>query len=273
MEIIVNTNPLIRKFLRIHYMSSPREPTKDLFKFADFFTPNFYRAAQISDMIYGQDRRGVESALQLSLLDRNISRDDEYSKDFKDLLESIDIQSITTSTELVEAAKNKLIEDYAKFSNAISTWIEKIFGFKLPDRLDVILDMSPWFGQGVFISDDPPLVAVSIEKYETRDIGILLHETLHYLMRRNGMSGKMQGIDPVFEETLMDYFCPYGILDEKIGILGHEMDIEGHSKQQIRLRPLSAQLSKKMLPLMEEYYRICGNETIWDFLRKKGFDL
>ncbi|MEM3181036.1 MAG: hypothetical protein QXY86_01485 [Candidatus Micrarchaeaceae archaeon] len=253
-------------------MTSPREPTNDLFKFADFFTPNFYKAAKVSNMIYWQGQENAKSDLLLSLLDKNVSKKgkDERIQKIKGLLNDITLQTVIKDDKKLKTAKSALVKDYTKYDMAASSWIRKIFGFRLPDKLDVILDITPFFGQGMLISDNPPLVALSYPKYKTSNVSTLLHETLHYLIRKNGLRDKLLDSDPILEEALLDYFCPHGILDEKVGLLKHKLDLEKHHRQQVQQRPASKHLSDQLLPLLKEYYQICGTETIWEFLRRKN---
>jgi hypothetical protein len=273
MEIIVNTNVLIRKLMRVYNLSSPIEPTLRMLKYADFFGPDFYKASLVLRMLYGPRQQDVHTDVLVSLLDRNVSKDtkgDERANELRSLLEGINLQSMKIDAELSESAKNGLPRDYANIEAKASEWIKKIFGFELPERLDVIFDINPRSGQGLFISDSPPLIALSYPEYGISNVGVLLHEMMHFLISKNGMKARLRNADPMLEETLNDYFCPGGILDEKVGLLDKKMNLEAHQKEQVMFRPASRQLSDRLMPLMKEYLLICGDETIWKFLEKKG---
>lgn len=273
MEIVVNTNIFIRKLLRVYNMSSPREPTRRMFKYAEFFGPAFYNASQVFRMLYGPRQQDVHTEVLVSLLDRNLSmdiRDDERARAIRTLLDDIALHFSDADDRLMESAKRGLPADYAAIDAKASEWIRRIFGFELPERLDVIFDIAPMMGQGSCISDSPPLVALSYPEYGIQNIGVLLHEMIHYLISKAGMKERLRNSDPLLEETLADYFCPGGILDEKVGLLGQEMNLEDHQRQQVSFRPESKQLSDKLMPLMKEYLLICGDETIWKFLEDKG---
>ncbi len=73
------------------------------------------------------------------------------------------------------------------------------------------------------------------------------------------------------EESLLDYFVPYGILMERLGIYKKIKIAELYSKN-ITRRPYASSMPKRLLPYIEQYCKNHLNETIWEFLNKNGFD-
>lgn len=272
MKIVVNTNTLIRKFLRVYYMTSQREPTSDMFKFADFFSETFYKAAETAEVIHDLSRYDGEglSKVWLSLFDRNLqsSQSEERVKKIKSLLDQIDIPISEPNDATVSVSKKELLSDYEKYEAKIRNLIKRVFGFSLPESIDVILDIAPRFGQGKFLEENPPIIALSYQKYTSGCLSTLLHELLHYLISKNNMSSVLYAKDPNFEEALLDYFSPHGIFDEELGISG-KIDLEKHQAQQVQNRPASATISKKLLPLIKEYINKPQKETVWEFLKRK----
>ena len=161
-------------------------------------------------------------------------------------------------------------KDFSYKKDEISFWLRKIFGFKLPIKLDIVLDYFERKGiHGTSIISNPPLIALQLNKYRKSCVTIVLHELLHSLIREHRLLRTKKFQQRYFEEALLDYFVPYGILDEKIGLIKY-LDIEKHQIEQDRLRPYASNESRRLLPLIKEYYKICGKETIWSFLKEKG---
>ena len=74
-----------------------------------------------------------------------------------------------------------------------------------------------------------------------------------------------------FEEALLDYFCPYGIISEKIGLIKRST-LKDYHQHNIKSRPYSAKISGVPLPIIKDYYKNINNSTIWEFLNDKNFD-
>jgi hypothetical protein len=161
-----------------------------------------------------------------------------------------------------------LAEDFKNHEEKIGVWLLRIFGFKLPGKIDLVLDCTHGRNSnGSCLSPNPSIVSLQIESYNNGYPGVLLHELLHSLI---GKDGSIIGAAKNFEEALLDYFAPQGVLDEKVGLI-KTLDIDEHQKSQERGRPYSIEESRRLLPVIKEYYKICGEKTIWRFLEEKRF--
>ena len=120
--------------------------------------------------------------------------------------------------------------------------------------------------RGTSLSSNPSIIALQIYRYDKKIIGVLLHEFAHSLLKVSMPPNLTELKSAFFEDALLDYFAPYGILDMKIGLI-KSLDIEVHQKEQETLRPYSSGTSRMLLPIMKEYYPVCGEKTIWRFLK------
>lgn len=100
-------------------------------------------------------------------------------------------------------------------------------------------------------------------------MGVITHELLHSLIDKYEVLAPNDG--SYFEEALLDYFCPNGILAEKLG-LTKKMDIGYYHSRNTNMRPYSLEMSKRLLSHIEAYYNISPKETIWQFLSERGFE-
>ena len=268
MDLIINTNRAIRNFFLIRELFSRREPTSDMAKFAMFFNDNFRDASLIQNKINKLDSER-RNALFTLLLDRNINRADDSDPEIKSIISSLaDMQLEINSDESTSDAASMLAGQYKKLESNLASWISKIFGFDLPNHLDVLLYVGPFFGQGRYITANPPAVSLAFEEYKESKISVLTHELLHYLIEKSGIKTDLAAVGQSFEEALLDYFCPNGIMDEKLGLIS-KLDLDAHQRIQSALRPASKSSSEKLLPAIKEYYKQCGDTTIWDFLKRR----
>ncbi len=270
MELSVSTDLVIRKFLHIHYMASPKEPSSNLFKFSDFLSPKFKLAVDTYELACSKSAsHSVPDEIWLSLFDgKKPSNNPELSK-LRNMLQEIDMSMLSEENTVVATAKADLLSDFKKFEPQIKEKIKNIFGFDLQEKLFVILDIANGFSQGMTLSRNLPMVALSYPAYSRKIISVLLHEMLHTLITDN-LKVSLSLKDYNLEEALLDYFAPFGMLDDQIGLRSSKLDIEKHAIQQQNLRPKAASISKDILNIMKEYQNICGNITIWEFLENKG---
>jgi hypothetical protein len=167
--------------------------------------------------------------------------------------------------ELFKKMEEKITSEINEYWKQAGVWIKKIFGFELPDTLNILLDITERNGRhGLFISTNPPTIAIQVDKNDNlknRFITPILHETLHVLLNQREMGG---------DEALLSYFAPHGILDMKLG-LEPEISIDELHRFQVANRLNIKPELDRLLPYIKEYYKICGEKTIWDFLKEKGY--
>ncbi len=270
MELAIETNRAIRTLYLISKLFSGRDPdmakfTQYMARYAMFFGDKLNNAALIQYMV-NKLKPNEMSELYNALFDKKISKTGKNPKIMEIVGSLTEMQLDMGPDKVVEEAAKKLLSRYKKLEDNLSYWVSKIFGFSLPKQLHVILHVGPFFGNGDYIYSNPPTIALAFDFYKDDVLGILVHEMLHYLIDKNGMKARLANIDANFEEALLDYFSPDGILDEKLGLIG-KFDLDFHQRMQVSLRHASYQISERLLPIIKEYYKQCENVTIWNFLK------
>jgi hypothetical protein len=160
------------------------------------------------------------------------------------------------------------MREWNKWENQIGIWMDRIFGFGLPERVEFVFNLhSEHFRSGSFLNSEPTIVSLQANGKDSGAISTLIHEILHAQISRNELLGDTPQAH-IFGEALLGYFAPDGMLDERIGISAH-VDIDQIYARNSAMRPSAANASLALLPAMKEYYWICGTKTIWQFLTEK----
>lgn len=272
MEIIFNTNQYIRKLIATTQMLGvPNSQANGLDP--RFFGKDFYTSTLIFKEIGRISQSGKEKQMWSAFLDRNIEATKKLGE-FANLISLAENLSIPLEGEgsgFFVGAKESLVKDFDDNEQGIGDWLRKIFGFELPGSIDIVLDRRhDKHTGGNSCKSDGILISLQLDGTDKSNVAILLHELLHSLIEKKAIIKRRGPENNYFEEALLDYFAPSGILDQRIGLV-KSLDVEEHQKWQAKLRPYSAEYSTKLLPVIKEYYGICGETTIWQFLKEKGF--
>lgn len=185
--------------------------------------------------------------------------------------------------EPLDAVAENLRENYKMAEEGIRREIRRIFGFELPERVSVVLSDSFYWqgGGGSFIAARKDDVLVSLEvslsmaknaREAKYSVPVLLHELLHGLIDNYGVIESAGSDKPSnwFEESLLDYFVPDGIMAYRLG-LRKERTLKECSERSSAFRPYAKDVSKELLPLIEEYSRMEDAPTVWKFLSETKF--
>ena len=283
MEVIFNTNERIRKLAGIWDMFGPPNSIgRMIARHANYFGDTVYAAAMISEKLdeiidnlsKKHIRRGTVWA---SLLDRNIAnlKKPRRVREIISSLDNLDVHLEDERSNHFKRITKELRKSAKSNEKEMAKWVTKIFGFELPQSIDIVLNTAPiaqHFSNGSAVSYDPFIITLDFYKYRKSVLAVVIHEVLHSLIRKHrSLKEKPRNGVRAFEEALLDYFVPDGMLAEKLGFV-HKLDVKQLQKKTEVNRRWASRESKKLLPTMEEYYKICGQETIWSFLRKKGFE-
>jgi hypothetical protein len=183
------------------------------------------------------------------------------------------------NAKLLKEVENKFKELYTGMEARLADEIKDMFGFGLPIYTTIAIsgafytDGKHCSGSHLFSTPDNLFITleVSYNIDMKRDMdtlfSVFIHELLHGLMGQKGLRIKRDG--DYFEEALLDYFAPYGLLAQKLGLARVESAEKCYSVN-IRNRPYSRTMGQRLLPYMKEYYK--GHDsTVWRYLAKRGF--
>ncbi len=167
--------------------------------------------------------------------------------------------------------------EYVNYRNAIRDQIKSIFGFGLPDKLYVVLNsnLTPYSGNGCRVYSSTSICAIGINipigtgrLPESKEyVFVLIHELLHVLIAKHV---KLIRKD-YFEEALLDYFVPHGIITNNID-RSSNLSIEESFRINAQNRPYSIEISKKLMPVIKTYLDSGMKISIWQFLKENGFE-
>ncbi len=189
------------------------------------------------------------------------------------LLQNLKIPLLKETDLLFKKLEKEIDVSIKVYENKINTWFYKIFGFNLPKKVTMILaeNYNSNSSAASFLTNNPIILGNIInENYKSANeiIDVLQHELLHSLIfRQNSLKLKENNN---FEEALLDYFAPFGMLSSKVGLIDN-YNLEKQWKKANSLRPYASTESNELLPVMKRYQKVCGRMTIWNFLYKNGF--
>ncbi len=275
MKIIYRTDAMARKLLLIYQLFSSRS-INGLKSYSQFFGKDFFIAAQIHNEVFSNLNRADSQKLRLAMLSNEPIKDRsllERKENATRLLQNLKIPLLKETDLLFKKLEKEIDVSIKVHENKINTWFYKIFGFNLPKKVTMILaeNYNPNFSAASSLTNNPVIFGSIInENYKSANeiIDVLQHELLHLLIfRQNSLKLKENNN---FEEALLDYFAPFGMLSSKVGLIDN-YNLEKQWKKANALRPYASNESNKLLPVMKRYQKVCGRMTIWDFLYKNGF--
>jgi hypothetical protein len=271
MKLIYRTDKELRNLVAVNQMFGPPDsPFRRADGYASFISKEFYIAAQVA-ALYCALGREEQEAIWLSLLgDRSVKiplSGEEFSR-LRKLLSEVESPLDEAAFKKVKRFSGMLQENIEK----ADYWTRKIFGVPLPEEVIIIPFGCPisWSNSGTCLVRSPVVVGMTMGYRDHRAyLAVILHEVLHALVGPRIKQPVPPRPENCFEEALLDYFVSDGILAEKAGFLD-KLDLNNLKRENARYRGWAAEESEKLFPVMKEYYPICGEKTIWEFLREKG---
>ncbi len=267
MELVFNTNKHLRKLVAVWDLFGPPDAPANRLD-PRFFGKDFNTSAAIS----AEMRKYEKGDLWVAFLDKNMHESENAARfpDLRDMLTTLNIPMEDDDSKFFKEVKASLVADFKKHEEDIEVWLERIFGFKLPVEVNLVVDH--YYAKntgGSSLSSDPAIVSLRMREYANEYVGVLLHELLHSLVRKAKIFATSSMGNGSFEEALLDYFAPAGLLDWKAGLIA-SLDVIEHQRRCERLRPYASGNSRMLLPFIQEYSTICGEKTIWQFLKEKS---
>jgi len=108
------------------------------------------------------------------------------------------------------------------------------------------------------------------DRYVSNLIAVIMHEMLHALILRHRIINRGKDRGEYFEEAVLDYFVPHGMLAQKLKII-EKGSVKDYYEYNLKNRKYAEKVSKELLPAMEEYEKLNAKSDIWTFLKAKGF--
>lgn len=239
-------------------------------------TKNYRAAEQFRHMI-----RRIRDDKRVKIIEILASNDDVVAKlryiGCAELVTVLNRFEIPTAVNLSFAQyRLRLENDWSDNEMAIERLLKEIFGFSLPGKISIALSESYFHNGGNCYSSDPIIIALytNISKnkkgaaHKVSQLALLLHELLHALIRRSNIVIDSKE-EREFEEALLDYFVPIGILAGRLGLI-EKRHITEYRNINLKARKHFDKVSARLLPYIERYDD--RNETIWNLLSRTEFD-
>jgi hypothetical protein len=268
MKLVFQNLPTGRKLVFVHQMFGPiNAMARHMQNFAPLISPEFYLASQVSGILKSLDKKiwvKIFSSLVLDTEEKIRKRIVGVLKDEKliSLLDQIILPEISPDYYKSIERELKMAAKQSKFE----ALIKKVFDCGLPEEVFVVVyeNYNPHGSSGTCLVNSPCLIGVA-GNFTTpgRLLGTFLHEVLHSHVKTFLKDNIM------FEEALLDYFTPGGLLMDKLGFL-KDFDLSKHQENIVRQRPSSKKESLELLPAMQKYLPIIGKKTIWQHLKDEG---
>jgi len=224
---------------------------------------NYNLAKLLSQYAYADDRR----KFAIGLLDGKINH-------------NVELDWWEEAREKLTQMKSKVEEYFNKELNRTIEIIRKAFLIKdFPREVEFYLvyslDPGSYFGSGS-VYNGRAIGLLTINEQNINDLSykfsIFLHELLHILLYYNRIY-----LDKDFEEALLDYFAPRGLLDAKLGYLSWNEVREKLSNLQLDARETREHLNYyenysyfvEKLKVLQDYD---FSENVWEYLLKRVED-
>ncbi|MGC8572377.1 MAG: hypothetical protein ACP5LH_03820 [Candidatus Micrarchaeia archaeon] len=254
--------------------------SKDMFILSNSYPKLFNNNFNIiKDEIFNNSQKGeaIQETIKRILI--NLVIDNKLPDRLADKLDQANF--IEFDEENNKSAMKIIMENYDNKKDDIEYYFKNVFGFNIP-KIKIILYVVNSFqgSKGCSIplnAKEIALVGYIVNKNDLINkkedmLLIILHEVLHSLINSNNIINNKALNFRMFEEALLDYFLPNGILAPKL-INNKEKDVNIYHKENVSFRPTSYDMSRRLLPVIEEYKnkKPFGVETIWEFLKKSEF--
>lgn len=257
-----------------HFVRSSRNVTRDILSYSLFYGPRIAAVGRIySKFIFNQD---AFADTFLTLLG---SKESARAKEIVGELDQLDDGLLGDSwADRRRDVNAKITEGIRLYEDRMRLWVGRVFGFDLPGSVLVIADTNDDIHgnqSGSYVAEHGGIPVVGFlgpsANTTAQDIvDAMLHELLHAAVRQN--RGIIPDLALCYEEALMDYFCPSGILSCKIG-LTDRYDIADDHRMKMAGRPDSAGESAYLYGSVERYIRMLQADeevpTIWGFLEQE----
>lgn len=279
MKINLRTDKYLRKLIWISNLYGPPNYLSiGLKQYPMFFGKNFYLGAKIYRMLFEEQYtdNGDKENIIREILNKKIST--QMGKQIVMNLEDLDIPIELNDDDklFTDTANNLSLWFNENFDNANSL-VKNVFGFPLPEEITLILaenlDTEMSVTGGLILDKDPVLIGYSRSFHDLENTylpGIILHEMLHAIIGSNSLINRKTAKSRFFEEALLDYFCSYGIISEKLCLI-KKASIDEYHRINVKNRPYTSNISNMLLPMIQNYYKNFENNTVWEYLDKNKF--
>jgi len=280
LDIILRTEKNLRVLFWISDLYGPPDTlTRGMQMYPIFFGKDFYLGSKIHKLAFDTGEGDNEAGDKILREFINNKIESEDAKKVAELLNEMNLPIEKTSDDkFFMDTYNEISAEFNKHEPEIKKLVKQIFGLDFPNRISLIIAENfargSTFSGGVIFSKDPLLLGftLSFDKVDKANIvGTMIHEIMHALFAQKSLINRKTIEGQYFEEALLDYFCPFGIISEKIGLIP-KMSIDEYQKHNLENRPYAVGISDTLLHIIEEYYDHIEDSKIWEFLKDAKFN-
>lgn len=196
--------------------------------------------------------------------------------DLSKLQPDIYCKDATEGSEVLTKIGEIVSDIYRSKESEINDKLSEIFEAKLPERTTLILAEKKGLNidlvvGGHALNADPAVIGCYLSNVEHKDlerlsretVRVALHELLHILLPRRYELIGVYGHN-LYEEVLVGYFAPEGILTERLG-LSEPVSIEKIYEKMIATRPYLKSYAEMLQPAIKKYTAANGG-NLWEFI-------
>ncbi len=268
MQLTFTTKNDIRKIFITDHMYGNLPIT--LLHFPQVFGDLFNRGYNLFYYLHNQPSHS--SALKLY----NYALNEDYTKapELKKLLDLFSINLIDKNDIRFEKSKLVIEKFMESREGELSDLIKRIFDFTLPMSVNVVLCelYRAITSQGINLAYDPPIIGLSIpQDLQNNDIiDKFVHELMHIMMVKSKRLDYRKDGAKAFEEALIRYFTPRGIISKELKIERHTSltKIRGEIRSSHRGQLFDFD---NLMEIAEDYSKNISKQTIWDTLKSTKY--
>ncbi|MEM3841511.1 MAG: hypothetical protein QXN59_02370 [Candidatus Micrarchaeaceae archaeon] len=276
MKIIFANSSTARRLAYINEVFFKSDSMPEIMKmYPMLYGKSFYRATLAANAIHrmGKDREAFYNAI---IHDNQKRIEALAGKEAKRLIQKSGIPLINRYSRTFRAFRKSLIKTY-KAIQPMEPVVRKVFGVDLPKKLIIVLTENihgKMSCKMLYYNAAESAISLTINHSSKTDPGVAISEIMQLLIKtlvaQEGIV-KQQGKDGwIFSDAVISYFVPNGMLSESMRFI-EKKPISEYMRANTAANAELSEISKRLLPYMEEYYKRFATMTIWDYLRMTEF--
>ena len=235
----------------------------------------FYRAALAANAIQrmGKDREVFYNAV---IHDKQKQIESVKGKEAKKLIDKSGIPIMNRYGLTFRSFRKGFIKTY-RLVAPFEPVIHKIFGVDLPKTLVIVLTENIHGSiscKMLYYNAAETVISLTINHRASAEPGSATGEVMYVLLKslvlQESFVKQKNPQSELFAEAVLRYFVPYGMLSESMHFID-KRPISDYMRANISTNPKLSDMSMRLLPHMEEYYRHFATMTIWEYLQATEF--
>lgn len=186
-----------------------------------------------------------------------------------DLIKKLDAFKLPVIRDSLEPVEASMTSRFSMYKNRIDKCFCDIFGIEPPEAVNIVLceGFNEDWVKGQMLSTNPITIGISVYTDIDNMLMVMLHELLHALLyRENMINYSAQKGAGAFEEILLRYFVPHGLLAARLGIKNTGIEIA--KEEAMRVEP---NITATLFNAIKTYDEAGQGETIWKHLKDTQF--